>query len=329
MTKKKVSGRQKKKLQTMVLSLLLSIIVWFMVMSLTNPTISITLTNLNVRFIGETALREKQLAITGREDIPPLSITVRGSRTDLMNYMEDIYIQVDVSNIDAEGTYTLTGKTSMPTTRISVEKESYGGITVNAEELISKEMEVEVKQTGSPHGKLVSSVATNPKVVISGARSEIEEVDGAVATVDIANAQSGPVVVNYLLVNSSGALITGNETIESPRSEIEVINTVYNARALPVKPALNSTMAKIYDLDTERTEIERETVTVGLADGVDYDSVELVIDQSPENNGTEYLLKSEEGMYIPPEIVAITAKPVLRSKNSEIFTDGEGHTYDR
>ncbi len=62
--------------------------------------------------------------MTGKDKIPELSVVVTGKRSDLMNFMDDIYVQVDVSDIDSTGEYNLSGVISIPTTRISVEKES-------------------------------------------------------------------------------------------------------------------------------------------------------------------------------------------------------------
>lgn len=323
MAKKNVSGHKQKKLQTMVISLLLAVVVWFMVMSLTNPTISVTLTNVNVRFIGEMTLRGKHLAITGRNDIPPASVTIKGSRTDLMNYMDDVYIQVDVSNIDSEGEYELTGKITLPTTRISVEDESYGGIPIKAEQIISKELDVEIRQTGTANGKVVKSAPKNPTVLISGAKSEIEKVNKAVAAVDITNGESGTCFVNYLLVDASGSLISDNETIESLRNEIEVRNTAYNAKAVRVEPVLNKEMDRLYRMNADETVLSQSTVTVGLEDGADYESVQLIIDKSPDNDEGQYKLKTETGMYIPPEYETITARVSLKPKKISLYAEGE------
>lgn len=315
MAEKKETKPQKKKLQTMILSLLLAVVVWFMVMSLTNPTIKVRLNNLKVRFIGEVTLKEKQLALTGRDEIPALSVTVTGSRTDLMNYMDDIYVQVDVSDIDAVGEYTLTGRVSIPTTRISVENDSAGEITLTAEELISKELDVEIKQTGSLKDKLVKTEAIDNKVIISGAKSEIENVKGAVATLDISDVKDGPRRLSYLLVNESGMLVTENETIESPRSEIDVMNTIYDAVTLPIEPELNEEMSRLYKLNKDKTTLSSTDVTVGLRNGADYENVKLIIDKNDDKNETEYTLKTEDNMYIPPESEKVRARVGLDSRD--------------
>ena len=116
MINRKSSKPHKKKVQTIALSILLSVIVWFMVTSLADPDITTTVSNLDVRFVGEMALREKALAVTGRNNVPQLSVVVTGKRSDLMNNMDNIYVQVDLGDIDSTGDYNLAGTISVPTT---------------------------------------------------------------------------------------------------------------------------------------------------------------------------------------------------------------------
>ncbi len=294
---------QKKKIRTMALSILLAVIVWFMVMSLTNPTITVTLTNLKVRFVGEATLRDRNLTVTGRENIPPLSVTVRGSRGDLMNYMDDVYIQVDLSNITDAGTYSLTGKPVIPTTRIGVEKENYGNITVNAEKIVSKETEVKVTYTGVPTDKLVRTDIKNPVVEISGAESEINEVDGAQAVINWQDVKEGESKLEYALINSSGAPITENETIESPRSEIDVVNRIYDAVTLPIDVKLSDSFSEGYELDNPDPEPDR--VKVGVEDGAAAPERLTVTIPTIESGEKEFKIDAVEGIYIPADSAAV------------------------
>ena len=125
MTEKKANVTNTQKLKTVILSVFLAVIVWFMVIYVNDPDITTTVSDLNVRFVGEMSLMDKKLAVTGKDKIPELSVVVTGKRSDLMNFMDDIYVQVDVSDIDTTGEYNLSGVISIPTTRISVEKEKY------------------------------------------------------------------------------------------------------------------------------------------------------------------------------------------------------------
>ena len=100
MTEKKANVTNTQKLKTVILSVFLAVIVWFMVIYVNDPDITTTVSDLNVRFVGEMSLRDKKLAVTGKDKIPELSVVVTGKRSDLMNFMDDIYVQVDVSDIE-------------------------------------------------------------------------------------------------------------------------------------------------------------------------------------------------------------------------------------
>ena len=101
MTEKKANVTNTQKLKTVILSVFLA--VWFMVIYVNDPDITTTVSDLNVRFVGEMSLRDKKLAVTGKDKIHELSVVVSGKRSDLMNFMDDIYVQVDVSDIDSTG----------------------------------------------------------------------------------------------------------------------------------------------------------------------------------------------------------------------------------
>lgn len=316
MINRKSSKPHKKKVQTIALSILLSVIVWFMVTSLADPDITTTVSNLDVRFVGEMALREKALAVTGRNNVPQLSVVVTGKRSDLMNNMDNIYVQVDLSDIDSTGEYNLAGTISVPTTRIKVEKEKYGDIPVKIEPLVSKEIDVTVKQTGTLKNKLVKSVVNNPKVMIMGAESEMEKVEGAVATVDISElAEDNTEKVNYLLIDKSGALIDENETLESARSNVEVSNTIYDAKTLPVEPMLTAELDKEYMLKPDKSSVTPASVVVGVNVENNDDKVIARIDRINEDGEGEYSLETSNGMYIPPESQKVKIKPEIVKKS--------------
>lgn len=302
MTEKKANVTNTQKLKTVILSVFLAVIVWFMVIYVNDPDITTTVSDLNVRFVGEMSLRDKKLAVTGKDKIPELSVVVTGKRSDLMNFMDDIYVQVDVSDIDSTGEYNLSGVISIPTTRISVEKEKYGDIPITVEPLEMKDIEVTVKQTGMLKDKIVKSSVNNPTVTITGAKSEIDEVAGAIATVDVSSIQEDGVEnVNYLLTDANGELINKNETIESARSYVEVVNTIYDAKLLPVVPRLSAELDKEYILKADKSFATPASVTVGVDETNTDDKVIALIDKVPSDCFGEYELESSSGMYIPED----------------------------
>lgn len=308
MSEKKAGGHTKK-VKTMALSVLLAVIVWFMVVYVTDPDITTTVSDLNVRFVGETSLREKGMAITGRDNIPELAVIVTGKRSDLMNFMDDIYIQVNVSDITKTGEYNLTGAISLPTTRITVEKEKYSDIPITVEKLETKDIVVSVKQEGTRKDKIIASSAANPKITITGAKSETDKVKGAVATINISDIESdGTKKVNYLLVDEAGALIDKNETIESTRSYVEVINTVYEPKIMPVTAMLSAELGTDYLLKSDKTAVTPASVTVGADSSSTEERLIVYIDKLSADGEGEFKITAPSGIYIPEDMKKVRVK---------------------
>ena len=315
MTKKKSVRSNSKKLQTMVLSIFLSVIVWFMVVYINDPDITTTISDLNIRFAGEAELRDKGFVITGREDIPSLSIVVTGKRSDLMNYMDDICVDVDVYGMAEEGNYNLEGLVYMPTTRINLEKEKYDNIPIKVEKLVEKDIPVIIKQTGSISDKLVQSLPKNSTMKIKGAVSEIDRVDHAEATVDISTAYDGESVrVGYVLVDSSGVLIKENETIESLTHDIDVYNTIYDVKTMSIEPVLTGDMEQKYILNKENTVVIPQEIQVGVRNGNETDRLNLNIYQLSEDDYGEYEIEVPDGVYIPEERKKVNAHIDVKEK---------------
>lgn len=309
MSSDKKSITKTTKLKTIILSVFFAVIVWFMVIYVNDPDITTTVSDLNVHLIGESALREKGLAVTGRDSIPSLSVVVSGKRSDLMNYMSDIYVQVNVSDITGEGEYKLDGAISLPTTRITVEKERYGEIPVRVEPLDTKEILVSVKQTGTSKSKMIKSEIDNPKVTITGARSEVEAVAGGVAEVDISHIhENGVQKSGYLLTDANGTLIDKNETLETGRAFVEIENTVYEQRILPVEALLTAELDKSYILKKDKTVTVPSELAVGVDSTYEGSSLFVYINAlSPEGTG-EYQIAPASGLYVPEASKTVRVK---------------------
>lgn len=321
--KKKKGKTRTQKFKTLALSVLLAIIVWLLVVYINDPDITTTVSDLNIRFIGEMTLREKELAITGKNNIPSLSVTVTGKRSDLMNFMDHIYVEVDVSDVSAIGEYNLSGTISIPTTRITVEKENYSDIPIKIEQLTSKEINVSVKQTGAVKNKLVQSVVNDPKVVITGAKSEVDNVSGALATIDISGLhESNTERVSYVLTDASNNLINFNETLESTRSYVDVTNTIYDEKTLPIVPALTAELDKDYILKSDNAALTPSTAIVGVTPDNTDDKVIARIGKVEDGGTFTGILENTKGMYIPPESREIKIKAeVVKKETAQLEFD--------
>ena len=306
---KKYTGNMK----TIVLSIVLAVAVWIAVNYVYNPDITTTLSGLHIRFTGEADLRERGLVITGRSSIPSSSVVVSGKRKDLIDNMDNVSIEVDVSNITEEGTYSLTGSIALPTTKITVEKEKYGEIPITVEKLTEKEIPVKLMQNGTLKDRIVKSELKNDTVKLTGAQSELDNVSYGIAEVDISEITSDTVMpVKYLLLDKTGSYIEKNETLESYTAEIMVKNTVYMKKTLPIKLKLTEEMEEKYQLNEDKCSVSVTSVEVGVLAGNTDDSVTAYIDRA--DSSAEFSLYETPGMYIPENYRNIRVKLDLTEK---------------
>ena len=300
-------------MKTAVLSVILAVAVWIAVNYVYNPDITTTLSGLNIRFTGEAELRDRGLVVTGRNNIPSSSVVVSGKRKDLIDNMENVNIEIDVSNITETGSYSLTGSIALPTTKITVEKEKYGEIPITVEKLSKKEIPIKLIQNGVLKDKIVKSEPESNTVTITGAQSELDNVSYGIAELDISEISSDSVVpVKYLLLDKTGSYIEKNETLESYTAEVMVKNTVYMRKTLPIKLKLTEEMEKKYQLNEDKCSVSVTSAEVGVLPENTDDSVTVYIDKA--DSSAEFELSETSGMYIPENYKRIRVKLDLTEK---------------
>lgn len=309
----------------MILSLIIAIGVWIAVNYLNNPDITTTLTGLHIKFTGEAELRNKGLVITGKSAIPSSSVVVSGKRKDLIDNMNNISVEVNVSEITETGDYSLKGTINLPTTKITVEKEKYGEIPITVEKLGEKEVPVKLRQSGILKSKLVKSELVKDTVKLTGAQSELDNVSYGIADVNAEDIKVNSTIrVKYLLLDNKGEYIEKNETLESYTPEVVVKNTIYDKIILPVNLKLTKEMEKKYVLNENECSMSVSTVEVGVLEGSSDESVTAYID-NPDTD--ELTLHEASDMYIPSGHKKIKVKLSLTpkvTKDIELEPSAEG-----
>ncbi len=317
--REKDKERQKKnKIGYMVLSIIISIIIWVMVAYMTDPDVTKTLHNVDVRFVGEDMLIDKGLIVTDENELPDLSVKISGKRSDMIYAIDNVVIEVDVSDIDSEGEYDLEGTVILPNSRINLERVRFDTVPVVVGEYAEKNIDIEIRQTGTLKGKLVKSESEMKSVKITGSKDEIDSVASGYAVVDISKLEdSQSLRTNFVLVDNAGNLISKNETISTETPDIIINNTVYDAVELPVKAELSDELQGRYTLDEENTEIEPERVTVGVLPGESYNEVKTIV-KNTDSEEYDCDLQEEEGMYIPDNVKKVKVKAFVIG--NETFT---------
>lgn len=175
-----------------VLSVLLSIALWFYVTSLDDNLSTKTIKSIPVTFTGADILEERSLMITS--STPTASVSVRATPTVLWKLTdESIRLTVNVSQITEASEYTLAYTAVLPSGVSQSDVEFISGQTGNVTFTVSRftSRDVEVR------GKFVGTVGENrlpgdedefifapKKVTVSGQANLVNQVDHVLVTVD-------------------------------------------------------------------------------------------------------------------------------------------------
>lgn len=275
-----------------LIAFVFAFILWSFVIAENNPSKTKIFYDIPVTFTAADELRQKGLAPTEPlSDILKTATVTAQTPAKALQYLNENMIQasVDLSAIDGAGTYTLKveGKTTFSDGNIvSVEPST---VTVTVEEMITKEVPVEVQLTGEKSDGLYygEPVITPENITIKGARSNVDEVAKAVCTIDvtgITEPATASYSLTYMMADSEttvpSSLFTGNASvivelpvypvkevpidIESVKSTTKGLAAGYQIINVSLDPQTVKVAGKQEDID-KITSVSLEPITLDQA----------------------------------------------------------------
>lgn len=253
----------------MMLSLLLAIALWLYVDDAQKNTIPRDFTGVPIEFIGaEDTLPSRNLMLAEGQDAT-VDLKLSGPRSVITNLRKsDIRLQIDLTDINAVGTYTRTYELltsdTVDRSSITLERASQTAVTIQVATLYSQEVPVTVNVEGSvPDGYMYMSdlmVAEPSSLVLSGRVEDVDQVKSARIVVDLDGATS---TVQrdfaYELLDSEGNVVE-NEDIRVSDRRVQVIAPVYLTKELPLTVRYKESPGST--LETTRCKLAHDSITV-------------------------------------------------------------------
>lgn len=181
-----------------VLSVMISVGLWFMVINIENPVVTANLT-LPVTFQNESALMEKGLIFTNKEDLGNLRITLklRGQRFSLDHITQSkgkIEATVDLSQIAESQNTAERVQLPIDLNLSAVAAESYEllgrdpkSVYISVDRAVKVQRDISIVRNGSTaDGYVPEEFVLSPKTVfVSGAEKDVERVSDVKISVDL------------------------------------------------------------------------------------------------------------------------------------------------
>ena len=222
----------KNKLLAILLSAVLSIGLWFYVITVVSPESEKTYYDIPVVLQNKNILTERGLMVVSDES--NVTLALKSDRTILNELNEsNINVIVNVANIEAPGTYNLTYNIAYPgnisDNEISVQSSSTDLITLKIENRITKTVPVVVNygDTAVPVGYTADKENAEldyEEIEISGPEPVVSQIEQAIIQIDL-NGQTKTLAgeYQYILCNKQGeAVDAAKVTVEAEKVNLMV-----------------------------------------------------------------------------------------------------------
>ena len=300
-----------------IVSLLVAIILWMYVLGIENPQVDKTIRDVPVQVINIANIQNNGLEIISMSD-DKIDVKISGRMSEVNNIgIEDISVQLDVSNIYSANEYYIKPEVKANVGGISVINQSVSSVNVYVDYISRVEKNIAIETVGEPSkGYMLSEATTDVnKVIVTGPQRIINRVDSVKATVDVSGGAKEENIVSQLKLYSSNG-----EEVVSDKIKLSVTDISVNLKfdyfkkfeIVPVFEEVEGFSEEHYNVTLSLTEIDVfgdseklkdvEEISATLID-VPYDNEEMLL--SREWDATIVL---PEGSWVKDDISTIKVK---------------------
>lgn len=174
-----------------IASIVIAVVLWFTVQTSVRPQIEWTITR-EIKFNNSESLKNKNLARVGEENPITVKVIARGGLIDLiLNDHSKCKVSCNLSEIDVAGIHELEVECTRTNGKVSYVLEESKTLSIETEEIITKEMEVGFITAGKVKDGFYTDmkyITPDPAVVLlKGRKSEVEKVSEIECEVKLGN----------------------------------------------------------------------------------------------------------------------------------------------
>lgn len=203
---------------TFMFALFVAVFLWVYVMGVRDPVISDTFYNVDVKFVGREDLRENNRLTVMEVEHDKVNVRLSGKRSDIMNVKpENIYVEADLSQIRSAGPNAVQCTVTPPDSALTVDNLSSVRVTVIVDVQDTKAIPVRLIYSSELNeNEIVGDRTLSPEVItISGAQSELDNIEFAYVKVDDPISDSYYEELPYVLADSSGNVVEPQYVVSS------------------------------------------------------------------------------------------------------------------
>lgn len=277
-----------------LVSVILAVVLWFMVVMISNPKDSVTFSGIPVNLIHTELLEEEEKLYEVLNNTDKVRVTVEAPRKVIDQLRSsDIVAEADVSRLTEVNTIAINCSVLNSAVEVSSITSSPDVVQLNVEDKATKWVNVKPYTTGEvAEGYMIySKVSDQTRMEISGPESVIEQIDHAGLEMDVTGATdnvSGNVEIRFY--DNARNLVDDADVIKNADS-MHMVVTVLALKEVPVEVTVTGEPAEGYLLTGG---VECEPSTVVLAGTVsalaDVNKVNVFMDITEESADVEKII---------------------------------------
>lgn len=237
----------KHELQLIVLSVLLALVMWALVTTSSNPSVTRIFRGQEILIKNKEKLEEKGYTIIGIDEITDINVEIEGSRDNIVGLKpNDIQASIDIGDVK-EGIQSVPVKVDTPN-GVNVEKTEPKEINVNVQKVIEKNLPINLVIDDSLKKERNIEVIDQSikEVTVKGPVSQINNVDRAEVRIDREEYLDSKMHnININIVSKDGIPLG---ELEQSAKDIDISFLVSETKAIKVDLITSGEVADDYEI---------------------------------------------------------------------------------
>lgn len=305
------------KLLLKILSTLIAIILWFAITYTEDPVVNQLVSNIDTAFSGNDQLSARGLVVVNKDNLPVLSATIRGSRSNVISSLGAVYASIDVSGITEPGVHEVPVSYNYPRDYVQLTKTKASYVSVDVEKILSREIPIKIESVTSEKDdrQIYKLQSLENSVTVRGAQSTVTKIAYAGVTVDTSDITvDGTMDFSYKLYDSENKVVDEYNITSKSFETVSVNAVVFKKAELPVEVKLSDELKKNYVLKIKKQSISE--LVVGVKNEPNTNTLYATFNKEhlDVEGGVTLKIEAPEGLYIPDESLTVAIEYELLPK---------------
>ena len=220
-----------------IFSVIIAISLWFYVVQVQNPDVTRTVKDVPVVFTQKGALEEKNLIVLNDNEYT-IDVEIRGPRQNVAAVdKKNLTVLADIGGIESTGPHTIITSIVAPYANIDILGKKPSALSVQVDDLVSKEIPIEILTEGTPkESYVVGDLFAKPEeVTVRGPKTIMDGIQSVVATVDVSGKSADTVGVEPFLVLGSNQKEIQSQLLSFSSTEVEVHAQILKSKSVKLE----------------------------------------------------------------------------------------------